>query len=194
MCGFRRRMSAPAKADHVCDRLPHRPGRALSAKHNQGSERYCVKDAMQGIRLYAVAFRQESVRRTEHRPVARRKTRLSVQQVRNPPGLYLARKQQRIADPQPPPQPPWTSLVKVDGAGRESNRKGGGADQRCSNQFGPCVRRANRLHVIEPSQRNPIVQGKEQNMEGLKCNQCARNDGTHVVPEFTGSLGFSAPG
>jgi len=70
-------------------------------------------------------------------------------------------------------------------AGGESDRKGSEADERPSDQFAAWVRLANGLYVIEPSQRNPIVQGQEQHVETLKREQCAHGDGMHDILEFT---------
>jgi len=56
--------------------------------------------------------------------------------------------------------------------------------ERRSEKFAAWVRRANGCHVIERSQRNPIMQGQEQDVKTLKRKQCAHRDWIHEDRDY----------
>ena len=128
-------------------------------QHNQCGERCYVKDYMKCIEPDAIADRQEGVRFAKHDLIARYALGVRTKEIWNPPRLQFADEQKGIADPEPPKQLVWIGSAEVYSAGGESNRKWNDANESGSEKLAPQVRRVNSPHVIECSERNPIVEG-----------------------------------
>src|ERR1700679_3576383 len=148
---------------------------------------------MERVRPDAIALWQEGVGRSVHHLIARGKLWVWAKKVRNPPRLQRTVDSKEVGDPKPPEEPWRTGPPEVNHAARESDGNRSEVEEGDGEKLAAREHRPSRSHVIERSERNPIVECHEQHSETLKPKQRASDgDGMHNGPHYTALFGFSS--
>src|SRR5215470_14573870 len=115
-----------------------------------------MKQDMCRVRDHSIALWQERVRLAEHSFEALSSLWFGVNEIRNPPGTYLANEQYRVANPKPSVKPGWVALSQVPGGEEESYGEGDTLHSSNNYKTPESILAAHRGNVIQMPEGNPI--------------------------------------